>query len=247
TGGKGCGIEAHRNGCITQSTSRQDLIAGGCNGTGPGHLNWQPVTYTTHNLRWDGWSNGFDGDYNFRLGSTDGFGGPEIVDIDGGGETSDVPLEFNYSETVRDFDTEWWRSFRAAVCASSGLLDKCTVTTVTGSEAWCAGDFTKGPCAMVPGRDGIAIGLLGLDLEHGGVAEHHPIYALAINTYEGVAPGGGLLQKWALFFRNAGNEGFCSDSHLPLTLPDNTLRLTLPWFDRLGSANGDDVIVERSD
>ena len=77
-------------------------------------------------------------------------------------------------------------------------------------------DAGDGNPADINGRKAVAIGLLGLDYGHDSSTELHPIYVLAINT-EG--------QKWSFFFRNWGNEGYCSHGTTRWTA--RTLRLLL--------------------
>ena len=77
-------------------------------------------------------------------------------------------------------------------------------------------DAGNGNPADINGKKAVAIGLLGLDYAHNSSTELHPIYVLAINT-EG--------QKWSFFFRNWGNEGYCSHGTTRWTA--RTLRLLL--------------------
>jgi hypothetical protein len=97
-----------------------------------------------------------------------------------------VHSEFDSDETIDHFRTPWWNSFHAAV-------DK--------------GDASAR--AMIDGKPAIMIGLAGLDCEHGCAIEMHPVYAMAIHLNDNPSD-----DTWAIFVRNSGNEGYCSqDQH----------------------------------
>ncbi len=106
--------------------------------------------------------------------------------------------EFDSDETIDHFSTPWWNSFHAAV-------DKDDASAR----------------AMIDGRFAIVIGLLGLDCEHACSTELHPVYALAIHINSNP-----LDDTWAIFVRNWGNEGYCSQDQHPLYA--NRLAFMLP-------------------
>jgi hypothetical protein len=99
-----------------------------------------------------------------------------------------IHSEFDSDETIDHFHTPWWNSFHAAVDRDDA------------SER-----------AMIDGRFAIVIGLAGLDCEHGCATELHPVYALAIHVNDNP-----LDDTWAIFVRNWGNEGYCSQYQHPL-------------------------------
>jgi len=78
----------------------------------------------------------------------------------------------------------------------------------------------------------VVTGLLGLDAEHVGHSELHPIYALAVQircaTQEAA---GSFSERWAVVLRNWGNEGYCSSyrclHHLVLDA-NGTFTMRLP-------------------
>ncbi len=78
--------------------------------------------------------------------------------------------------------------------------------------------------ALVDGSYAIVTGLLGLDCEHDCPTELHPVYVMAIRVKDDPAD-----ETWAIFVRNWGNEGFCSQSQHYLDLFNNTYTLRLPW------------------
>lgn len=149
---------------------------------GDGHLNWEVVTYKGQ-IHWDGHESPTfgDDDYNFGLDTP-------ITNGFGSGGTKKNPnqlhLEMKASETIDHFgNTPYWKRFRDAVDN-----DDHDPLNVGGSEA-------------------IAIGLLGLDRVHPpSGSELHPLYALAIHTQTDLSD-----DRWAIFARNFGNEGMCSD------------------------------------
>jgi hypothetical protein len=99
-----------------------------------------------------------------------------------------IHSEFDSDETIDHFQTPWWRAFHSAV-------DN--------------GDASAR--AMVDGKLAIVMGLTGLDCEHGCATEMHPVYALAIHTNSDP-----LDDTWAVFARNWGDEGYCSQEQHPL-------------------------------
>ena len=69
---------------------------------------------------------------------------------------------------------------------------------------------------------GTALGLFGLDCDHGCRSELHPIYALAVQTAEDPNDN-----EWAVFVRNWGTGGFCSQYNDELA--EASLSLVLPY------------------
>jgi hypothetical protein len=67
-------------------------------------------------------------------------------------------------------------------------------------------------------------GLVGFDTEHGGKAEVHPVWAMAIRVKDDPSD-----EVWAIFVRNWGNEGYCSQDQHYLDLLSNTFTFKLPW------------------
>jgi hypothetical protein len=71
------------------------------------------------------------------------------------------------------------------------------------------------------------IGLMGLDTEHGppgGHGELHPTYVLQLRLNGSGPP----IDRWVLFVRNWGNEGYCGGSQHYLDLQRFTLRFPAP-------------------
>jgi hypothetical protein len=61
------------------------------------------------------------------------------------------------------------------------------------------------------GKYAIVTGVLGMDFEHGGHSELHPVYAVAVHLKDGEVTSDGTVEDvWIMFVRNWGNEGFCS-------------------------------------
>jgi hypothetical protein len=99
-----------------------------------------------------------------------------------------IHAEFDSDETIDNFNSLWWRSFHGAVLR---------------------GDADAR--AMIDGKFAIVIGLAGLDCEHSCSMELHPVYGLAIHVNDDP-----LDDTWAIFVRNWGNEGYCSQHQHPL-------------------------------
>jgi hypothetical protein len=125
-----------------------------------------------------------------------------------------IHIEFDSEETVDHFSSPWWQEFHAAVDDSD----------------------TKAQ-AMIDGKYAIVIGVMGLDFVHGpGGAELHPAFAMAVHVKDDPND-----DEWAVFARNWGNEGFCSNGQW-VVLNTQTLYVELPR----PSANGFTVLPQTS-
>jgi hypothetical protein len=165
-----------------------------------GHVNWMPGTWEGP-IAWDGHSQpGSDDDYNINLTPPGGAG----LTANNAGT---IHTEFDSDETIDHFTTAWWQGFHKAVDTD----DTNTALCLEGGgqpSAFCANE--KNASTLIDGHDAIVVGLFGLDCEHSCSAELHPVYALAIHVKDDVAD-----DTWAIFARNWGDEGYCSqDSHL---------------------------------
>jgi hypothetical protein len=176
--------------------------------SGP-HINYFPATYTG-DIFWEEHEHAFmDDDYNFSLVPTSG-GWPvrdgltEGNEKPGNGAAVRLPgilLEFQAGETLNRIayssPESWW-----AQLAYNELFQ--TLFGIGGGSG------------IVAGQPAVATGLLGLDCEHDCQTELHPVWALAVR--ESVNPASpGEVEKWAIFVRNSGNEGGCSEKS-PITL-----------------------------
>jgi hypothetical protein len=125
-----------------------------------------------------------------------------LVPPNGGGLTTANPesisMEFDSHETINHFDSPWWKQFHQAV--DSGKAE-----------------------TMVQRNYAIIIGLVGIDTEHENHSELHPVYAMAIHIKSEVNE-----DVWAIFARNSGNEGYCSQDQHFLPVQGNQVKLLLP-------------------
>jgi hypothetical protein len=192
--------------CPTPSSCTRDLVSadtpdtffnGLFDGCGNGHLNWDIVTYHGPIFWHDHSASTFgDDDYNFELHTPVTNGFPSGVTA---ANTAEIQLEFQARETIDHFDNiPFWHDFHLAVDNN----DREAHIKVDGKEA-------------------IVIGLLGLDRVHGSIPEIHPVFVLAIHVRS--LPSDDV---WAIFARNYGNEGWCSDNMDYTTF--NTVMLRLP-------------------
>jgi hypothetical protein len=174
-----------------------------------GHINWEPATYEG-TLKWDELSEpGTDNDYSLDL-HTFGEAGATVANPSG------VHIEFDSDETIDHFESNaWWKQLHNAVDLEKGGLpvQKPSPQLVT-------------PAQLLNGDRAVVTGLAGLDTAHDPALELHPVYAIAIQTDKKSAEAGGA-DKWAIFARSWGNEGFCSSNEHSLRPGPLTVRI--PW------------------
>jgi len=195
-----------------------------------GHVNWTTATYEG-SICWGGAS--LDGDYDWSLKPDGGAG----LTIENHPRTEPknpqyIHVEFNSSETSDAFRSSLWSRFKR-------FLD----SACSGGTFTC--DEVKGR-RMVDGRRAIVTGLVGLDSEHGGYSELHPVYAMAIQTELNTSHPD--EDNWMVFARNWGDEGFCSgkDSHdLPAEL--TTLKILVPVPKAIDPVSSAEVDVTGAD
>lgn len=184
----------------------------GLGGTPPnrahGHVNWTPATYEG-TICFNDYSDDEDLTWSFKP-----LGGAGLTTRNPVGP-SGVPeffhIEFNAPETVNGFITATWSQLREAFeCSDQSAPSTCPDKLRIARE-------------MVDGRRAVVTGLLGLDSEHGGYSEVHPVYAIAIEINPNPHD-----DTWLLFIRNRGNEGFCSQYDHPLPPQLNVFNLLIP-------------------
>jgi hypothetical protein len=198
-----------------------------------GHVNYEPATYAG-TLFWESHSApGTDDEYSISLATVGGAGATVA-------KPSGINLEFDSDETVDHFDdVPWWKQFHDAVDAAdeaaarlalfSGANPPFHPSAAFKLQLQHAADATKHAVeGFINGHVGVATGQIGLDTAHDVAAESHPVYALAVQSDRNAAVSGGT-DRWALFARSWGNEGFCSDDNH--TLPRGPLTVRIPWQD----------------
>jgi len=184
-------------------------VGGTC---GP-HVNWTfPVTFTGV-LKAAGYDPK-DHDLNFYLYTPEGVGTLKHSDKkhEGG-----IKVEFNAAETVDHFHTPWWSSLKKVeIDVSTGIL---------GSP----GSLLSHVLSMVNGKYAIVTAMFGFDCAHECDSELHPAWAMAIRA-EDKNPNN---EVWAIFVRNWGNEGFCSDHIFTANFPKvgnkRLFKFLIPW------------------
>ncbi len=205
--------------CFSDSTKAllrlfeaQSLVAGGAactqaieDGSPGGHLNWFPITMTGR-LEWGGSLGGNGGDFDLTFNLFGDRHPPATRWNDKKRISKDsietaVHLEFDFRETTdrlpASTGSAWWSRLKAnARRRKPAAAD--SVTALLG-----------------PGR-AVVSGLHGLDLVHGGHAELHPVFAMAILVDERPTINGGdttkINQRWVFLVRDRGNEGNCAPS-----------------------------------
>lgn len=190
-----------------------------------GHVNWWPVSYTGK-IYFEDFQDPFLGSWKMPFGTGDNDYDWALIRDDEAGVLSGnkfqyhnagkrgLTLEFDSREVIDHIDTPWWQSFHTAV----------------DSHPAYHGDWTAAQ-SMVDGRDAIVIGLMGVDTKHTYHAELHPVFAMAIKVSEDAR-----RERWAIFARNWGNEGGCSqDQHY---LPGDTVSIFFP------NNGGQDITID---
>ncbi len=173
-----------------------------------GHVNWEPATYEG-TLSWESHAAPIEDDeYSIDLKTPNRAGATADNGVTAAAFEG-IHMEFDSAETINNFeDSPWWEELKKKVDESP--------------------DENRGPAAeAINGHLAVATGLIGLDTAHTPKAESHPVYAMAIQTDRKSAMAGDV-DKWAVFARNWGNEGYCSSSdHIQ---PGGWLTVRIPWL-----------------
>jgi hypothetical protein len=188
-----------------------------------GHRNWFDVTYDGH-VEWGGHDGGLmgDDDYNMSLRT---FGPnstppgpypfPDGTSSGNTGENADVLMEFDSDETIDHFDkSAIWQRYHSAVDNEPSI----------GSIRELIGG------GLYPAHEVVATGLMGFDVVHAPYhTEVHPVHVLAIRE---AGPGAASTANdyWAIFVRNWGDEGYCSQNQHYLESQQVTVKLPPPAY-----------------
>jgi hypothetical protein len=188
-----------------------------------GHLNWlQPVTFAGFASGLSHSNNPFDHDHDINLAT------PNEPAMTNGNQPGSalvqgvwvrqkaLHLEFDSRETVDHYDAlPWWRTFKRA------------------------------QAAFVDHHYAVASGVLGLDAEHTGGSELHPVWALAI-AQKGEPDRDPNNDRWSFFIRNWGDEGFCSRRQWTSGPDRITLTLKIPWWAGATGATPTRLLMQKS-
>lgn len=189
--------------CTSQSPSVDDLSSG---------LHWPGLCSSDYGI--NGHLNWFPATYEGAI-SFENHDGPtfgdddynwELVPSKAGaglllGNGGSLHLEFDSDETVDHFRQAWWQNFHSLVDNNVGQAK-----------------------ALVGNKRAIVSGLIGIDFVHDPATEVHPVYAMAIEVNTSSQDN-----VWAIFVRNFGDEGECSQLQHYLDLPTNVYTFSLPW------------------
>lgn len=211
-------------GCTTQTTSEDRpaprwyqyiplvgpvVSAFVCDG-GKGHVNWSDATYNglIYFDKHDGGPGG-DDDYNMALKTAKAKDGYALGTSNGNtGNNADILMEFDSDETIDRFvKPSIWNTYHEAVdnhpFPDFGSLN----------------DY-------IDGHEAVVTGLMGFDAVHPpDHVELHPVHALAIREEENPLVKTPGHDRWAIFVRNWGDEGFCSSQQHDLNTRQITLKL----------------------
>jgi hypothetical protein len=182
-----------------------------------GHADWM-VAQFNGTIGWFNFGDDFDYDL-FLIPATDQLppAPPALVNAHGlttnnnhvADNTNNPPyieMEFNSDETDTAFTQGFWNDFR-------------TSGEAVNAAALIAQVLHPDPKTLACGS---AVGLFGLDCDHGCRSELHPIYGLAIQRTE--APDD---NQWSIMARNWGTGGYCSQYNDELA--ETSLSLLLPY------------------
>lgn len=177
-----------------------------------GHWNWSPVAYSG-TVFWGGHSNSWYDDDDYYFDVNR----PDVALATAAGNGDGVHVEFDSEQTVDFWDdtNTWWDDFHHHY--------------VDDSDAAARGH--------IDGKQVFVIGMLGLDKQHGVHTELQPVYAMFVHVQDDPAQ-----DRWAFFFKNWGNEGYCGDNDEPLEWPtQNVFRVKLRHPVGVGFALGQNV------
>ncbi|MGB6632008.1 MAG: hypothetical protein WBE52_12285, partial [Terriglobales bacterium] len=227
SGGDNFNIDTLSRDCTSQApTADVDTSAfvgfgGYCSGLINGHLNWYIATYTG-TIHWQDWSgdinviepwNSGDGDYNLLLDSPDQ-NGFTMLNWATAGEYG-MGLEFKGGETLNKTGGPWWQQLQRGA-ENNGTPNPVDIFNDNVSEDG--------------GLLGVVTGTIGIDGVHGGYAESHAVFAIALRTQANQV-NDGVQETWVFFLRNTGGEGQCSEEtqSWPSFL-NNEYFIQLPWW-----------------
>jgi hypothetical protein len=168
-----------------------------------GHVNWAPATFVgklgTQDLS-------ADGDVDLQLISNEEqsspvwlYPGTSKFEEEGGGVGRILTADSQFSKEYRD---ALWMEF-ASYETTNYFFSPST------DDSW--NNLLQG---RYKGRTAVVTGLLNLDCVHDCHAELHPVLAMAVRTKSESESNIKNDDSWAIFVRDAGNEGDCSsDEH----------------------------------
>ena len=186
-----------------------------------GFVNWFPATHVGQ-VFWSDQSNDQgrdDNDNEMNLFAESNYPFPTLPLVASNGEPTNgntLHLEFDSDETTDHFDTPWWKKFSDAIHQGKDAAD-----------------------GMVSGHEAVVTGQVALDTVHTITTESHPVYAMAIKeTIPTIRQYDATDEGWAIFARNWGNEGYCSQEDWQLQ-NHPTMSVLIPW---MPEATGVEVI-----
>jgi hypothetical protein len=178
-----------------------ELFCAAASGFAPfyGHADWGVVEYQGA-IGWYNF-NFWDGDYCWALKREKLEGVTRNNFPQDPKDPQFIELEFDSRETATNFgdnDNWWW----------PGLTHKAWDGVLKGSfddlDSYLHPDGAGNAKKYL--ACGVVTGVFGLDCDHGCRSEVHPVYTLALQTDENPQHN-----QWAVFVRNWGTGGFCSE------------------------------------
>jgi hypothetical protein len=190
-----------------------------------GHVNWAPATFVGK-LRPQG--NSADRDFDLQLFTLD--------DLDRRTRFADSSRDFGRVGPILTSDSQPIGDYKDALWLEFASYETYNVTNPNDKDPKPAGYDTwanllkKANPKAVTDHTAVATGLLNLDCVHDCHTELHPVFAMAVRTKREDEDSGVVNDDpWAIFVRNAGNEGDCSADEHYLNRDSYTFFLPAPF------------------
>jgi len=169
-----------------------------------GHADWMVAQYNG-SIGWFNFGDDFDYDLFLIPGSARGIttNNNHLTDNN---SPQYIEMEFDSGETDAAFTKGWWNDFK-------------TLGEANDDRDALAKLFHPGQTTLACGS---AVGIFGLDCDHGCRSELHPIYGLAIQRTEKADDN-----EWSILARNWGTGGYCSQYNDELA--ETNISIVLPY------------------
>jgi hypothetical protein len=171
-----------------------------------GHADWMVAQYNG-SIGWFNFGDDFDYDLFLIPGAARGITTNNNHLTTNNTSPQYIEMEFDSGETDSAFTKGWWNDFKTLGEANDDR------------DALAKLFHPSQPNALACGS---AVGLFGLDCDHGCRSELHPVYGLAIQRTEKADDN-----EWSILARNWGTGGYCSQYNDQLA--ETNISIVLPY------------------